>query len=140
MPDATFTGTAAGRGSENHGLQLLRQPAAQPVQRAGSGGGRNARATSALTRPISPGNSPSRITGLPLAHRSLRSAALERSHVFGAPTVPYLVAHRNTKSGAPCAEAVETASCLWNSEEKVIESANRAVFTATAAYHPGVSS
>ena len=50
-------------------LQPLRWPAAQPAQRAGRGGGRNARATGPRSRafPISPGNSPSRIASLPPA-------------------------------------------------------------------------
>jgi hypothetical protein len=69
--------------------------------------------------PISPGNSPSRITGLPLAHRDHRSAALRRSYVFGEPNVPQIVASRNGKTLCACAEAVEDRTSLWNAEEKV---------------------
>lgn len=56
--------------------QPLREPAAQPAQRAGFGGGRNARATGMRSRafPISPGNSPSRIAGCHQRHRKHRSA------------------------------------------------------------------
>jgi hypothetical protein len=68
--------------------------------------------------PISPGNSPSRITGLPLAHRNHRPAALRRSYVFGEPTVQQIVVSRNEKILRACAEAVEDETSLWNAEEK----------------------
>jgi hypothetical protein len=68
--------------------------------------------------PISPGNSPSRITGLPLARSDHRSAALKRSYVFGEPTLPQIVASRNRKTFRVCAEAVEDETSLWNLEEK----------------------
>jgi hypothetical protein len=52
-------------------------PADQPAPRAGSGGGRNARATSTRSRafPISPGNSPSRIASCHQRHRNHRSTS-----------------------------------------------------------------
>jgi len=71
--------------------------------------------------PISPGNSPSRIAGLPLARRDHRSACLRRSHVFGEPNVPQIVAGGNEKPFRACAEAVEDETSLWNVEEKCVQ-------------------
>jgi hypothetical protein len=61
-------------------LPSLRGPAAQPTQRAGCRGGRNARATGLRSRafPISPGNSPSRIASCRRLRRNHPSASLCR--------------------------------------------------------------
>ena len=106
--------------SENpHSATLCGSQQPNPAQRVGSGGGRNARATSTHSRafPISPGNSPSRITGLPPVRRNHRSASLRRSHVFGEPTLRQIVGSRNRKAFRACAEAVDDETSLWRAEE-----------------------
>jgi hypothetical protein len=95
------------------------QPAAQPVHRAGSGGGRNARATGTRSRalPNVPGNSPSRIASLPLASPQSSFDKLESSHVFAGITLGQKTKSRNGKTFCACAEAVDDESSLWKAEE-----------------------
>lgn len=91
--------------------------------RAGSGGGRNARATSTRSRafPISPGNSPSRIASCHQRHRNHRLTSFESSNVFGAPTLRENVARRNRKTACLCEQAVEDETWLWKAEENAGE-------------------
>jgi hypothetical protein len=100
-------------------LQPLWWPAAQPAHRAGSGGGRNARATVTHSRAfrMSPGNSPSRIASCHRRHRNHRSASVESSNVFAEPTLREKVASRNRKTFPRCAEAVDERTSLWKAEE-----------------------
>jgi hypothetical protein len=121
---ATFTSTgrrAREYDSQNRFSQPLRWPAAQPAQRAGSGGGRNARATGSRSRafPISPGNSPSRIASCHRRHRNHRSASFEVSNVFAEPTLIHNVATRNTKNISSLVQKLWTIeTSLWKAEEK----------------------
>jgi len=118
---ATFTGTGCGTAIRRIAFpHPLRLPAAQPAQRAGCGGGRNAWATDTRLRAfsISPGNSPSRIAGCHRRHRNHRSASVEKSNVFAEPTLGHNVASRNRKTFGLCAETVEDETSLWKAEEK----------------------
>jgi hypothetical protein len=66
---------------------------------------------------FSPGNSPSRIAGLPPALPQSSFGKLRRSHVFGEPTVRQIVASRNKKTFRSCEEAVDDETSLWKAEE-----------------------
>jgi hypothetical protein len=121
---ATFTSTGCEIAIQRTAFpQPLQRPAAQPATRAGSGGGRNARATSTRSRafPIPPGNSPSRIASCHQRHRNHRSASVESSNVFAAPTLRENVTTSNRKTLRLCEQAVEDHTCLWNVEEKAGE-------------------
>jgi hypothetical protein len=101
-------------------LQPLRRPAAQPAQRAGSGGGRNARATGTHSRTF-----PNVLWQFTLEnYQSATSvtaniilASFENCHVFAEPTLRQIVAARNRKTFPACAEAVEQITSLWKAEE-----------------------
>ena len=103
---------------------LLRRPAAQPVPRTRSRGGRNARATGSHSRAFP--NFPWQFTlencqSATSVTANHRSTSLKRSHVFAEPTLRQDVASRNTKTFQSCAEAVEDDSCLWKAEENAGE-------------------
>jgi hypothetical protein len=67
---------------------------------------------------FSPGNSPSRIAGLPPASPRHRAASRENCHVFAEPTLRQNVATCNRKTFSPCEQTVDDATCLWKPEEK----------------------
>jgi hypothetical protein len=83
------------------------------------GGGRSARATSTRLRvsDFPPAIHPRESPVCRWLRRNHRSASLERSHVFGEPTVPQIVADRNTKTFRACAETVDDGTSLWKPEE-----------------------
>jgi hypothetical protein len=94
-----------------------RQPI--PTHERDRGGGRNARATSfafARVSDMSPGDSPSRITGCCRPCRN-HPASSENSHVFAAPTVSQNPAARNKKTTHACAKTVDEMPSLWKPEE-----------------------
>jgi hypothetical protein len=64
----------------------------------------------------SPGNSPSRITGLPLAHRN-HPASSETHHVFAEITLSHIVSSRNKKNLLACEKHVDVGTSLWKQEE-----------------------
>ncbi len=118
---ATFTSTRCEIAIQRTAFpQPMQRPAAQPATRAGSGGGRNARATSTRSRafPIPPGNSPSRIASCHQRHRNRRSASVESSNVFAAPTLRENVMTGNRKTLRSCEQPVEDQPSLWKAEEK----------------------
>jgi hypothetical protein len=119
-----FIGTVAeNRGSENRvSYNLCDRQRPNPAQRAGSGGGRNARATDERSRAFrfAPGDSPSRITSLPPAWPQSSFGKLRRSNVFGESTLPQPAADRNTKSIFACEQTVEDEACLWKAEENKV--------------------
>jgi len=65
-----------------------------------------------------PGDSLSRIVGLPLALPQ-SSSKLKSSHVFTADTLRQAGVVRNRKSSSACAEAVNYADYLWKAMEKI---------------------
>jgi len=65
---------------------------------------------------MSPGDSPSRITGLPLALTAIIRRAQELSR-FDESTLRHNVAPRNKKTFPACAETVDDVPSLWNPEE-----------------------
>jgi hypothetical protein len=67
--------------------------------------------------PNVPGNSPSRIASCHQRHRNRRSASVEKSNVFAAPTLRQNVAPRNRKPFPSCAETVDDSTSLWKPEE-----------------------
>ena len=90
-----------------------------PATRAEMGGGRNARATSLRACAFpgkSPGDSPSRVAGLPLVLPQSFGATQEPSR-FAAPTLKQNAAPGNTKDARHCEETVDEWTCLWKSEE-----------------------
>jgi hypothetical protein len=66
----------------------------------------------------SPGNSPSRITGLPLVlPQSLRHSGTH--HVFAEPTLSHIVSGRNWKNLRACEKRVDDGTSLWKQEENL---------------------
>ncbi len=65
-----------------------------------------------------PGDSLSRIAGLPLALPQ-SSASSRSSHVFTADTVRQAGVVRNRKTSSACAEAVNYEDYLWKATEKI---------------------
>src|SRR5579863_8662137 len=65
---------------------------------------------------MSPGDSPSRITGCCRPCRN-HPASSENSHVFAAATFRHTPAPRNRKNAPACAETVDEKPSLWKPEE-----------------------
>jgi hypothetical protein len=103
----------------DHKAQPLRGPAAH--SRYGAGSGRRPQRPGnqfafARVSDMSPGDSPSRITGCCRPCRN-HPASSENSHVFAAPTLSQNRAVRNKKTSRTCAETVDETSSLWKPEE-----------------------
>jgi len=104
---ATTTATAAETGSPVPLVSGIGEEAATPGQP-----GTRSHALSGL----SPGDSPSRITGCCRPCRN-HPASSENSHVFAAATLRHNLAPRNRKEALTCAETVEENASLWKPEE-----------------------
>jgi len=89
-----------------------------PIQRAGSGGGRMPGQSATLARSDFPRQFTLENYRSATARRNDRLASLARSYVFGEPTVRQPVPSRNRKMFCSCAETVDERSSLWKAEEK----------------------